>query len=529
MPAADWLEPQKGDRAGCGAGYLVMMTMLAALLRFWRLDAMSLWIDEVFTWNLADPIHGPAFVDLLRAAYQGPLYPFVARPLLHLHESAWLFRLPAALAGTMAVPLVGVFAARLQGRMAGRLAALLLAISPFAVWYAQEGRGYSFLILFAAAAGLVLLSALAQGPTRGRMLALALLGFFGLASNTSFLFLLVAFGLTVLFVARPRRPRDWALWAGGLGGGVVLAMPWLLTAAGIWELGRVLPGAETGESLRGETTFTFWALPFSAQAFFYGFSLGPSLLELHGSDRLDVVRQHLPLLLLGGFVAAGAVVAGLVRLHRRHWFLTLWIAVPLVLVVLLAWRNIKPFNVRYLAAAFPWILVLAASGIAGAGRWARLVLGSGLSLLFLVSLAGHYHDDRYAKEDVRGAVAAIEASAQPERPILVPAVGPVVHHYWKGASQVIGMYTDPVIRDAAMAEAAVQRRLAGHDEVWVVWGRSWVRDPYGLLPAALARHGSLERIHTGPGVAVDLWRRLPEGGSAGSEDGRSENAVREMD
>jgi hypothetical protein len=509
VPPAGWVEPRTDRDAGPGAGYLLLVTALAALLRLWQLDGMSLWIDEIMTWNLVAPGRGLDFVDQMLAAYQGPLYPAVVWPLLRWEESAVMLRLPAAVAGIVAVPLLGVFAARLWGRRTGRLAALLLALSPFAVWYAQEGRGYSFAILWAIAAGLVMLAALERGPSAGRMAALLLVGFLGVTSNNSFLFLLLAFGVTVLCVARPRRWREWGGWAVGLGGGVVLALPWLLAAAGIWELGRVLPGAETGDALRGETTFTYWALPFAAHAFVYGFSLGPSLTELHGADRLAIVRQHAPLLTVGALLAGAAFLASLRRLGRRRWILLLWIAVPVALVVLLAVRNIKPFNVRYLAVAFPWVLLLIAAGIAGTGRRVRLLLGGGLCVLCLIALAGHFLDERHAKEDIRGAVAAIAASARPERPLLVPASAPVVRHYWQGQSPVLGMYGEPVIGDPSLADAVLRRHLAGLDEAWIVWARSWDRDPHHLLPAALRRQGSLERIHTGPQVAVDLWRRSP--------------------
>jgi len=519
VPPAGWLDPGAPVREGCGAAYLLLVTLLGLGLRLLNLDGMSLWIDEAFTWNLVAPGRGHDFATQILGAYQGPLYHAAVWPLVRLQDTEVMLRLPAALAGAAAVPVLGVLAARLGGRQVGRLAALLLALSPFAVWYAQEARGYSFLVFFACAAGLALLRALQDGLTTGRAAVLALLVFGGLASNFAFVMLLLAFGLTVLWWARPRRAGEWARWALALGGGVVLAAPWLLEALGIWEVGRVVPGAATGEALRGETTFTPWALPFSAWSLIYGFTLGPSLRELHAGP-LAAVRDHVPVIALGSIVAALALLLALrrwdgARWDRRRTLLLLWIAIPVLGVVLLAVRNIKPFNVRYVATALPWLLVLMSIGLTAAGRRLRLAIGGALVLLLAASLLNLATDDRYAKADVRAMVAALLAAEAPPRPVLVPAVAPVVRYYGgDAAGPVDGLFDEPRITSPELADALVARQLAGHDAAWLVWARSWYLDPYHLLPGALARAGTLERIAEGPGAALDLWRRRPS--AAGS-------------
>ncbi len=522
VPPGGWLEGDgQWSAAGCGAGYLVLVTLLALALRLLRLDGMSLWIDEIFTWGLVAPGRGYDFGEQILAAYQGPLYHAAVWPLLRWQDSAFMLRLPAALAGTLAVPLLGVFAARLGGRQAGRLAALLLALSPFAVWYAQEARGYSFLILFSVASGLALLHALQRGLDLPRALLLAVLVFGGLASNFAFVFLLLAYGVTVLWWARPRTAGSWALWSLALGGGVLLAAPWLLEALGIWEVGRVVPGAATGESLRGETTFSIWALPFSGWSLFYGFSLGPALRELH-LDRLGAVREHAPVILVGAVVALAALLPLLRGWDRRRTLLLLWVVVPLVGVVLLAVRNVKPFNVRYVAAALPWLVTLVALGLARVGPRPRLFIGGAVALLFAASLVNLHADPRYAKADVRGAMVAMAAAGGPARPILAPAVGPVVRYHREqqglATGPVLGCWDEATLRDAAMADALVARQLGGLEEAWVVWARSWYLDPGQRLPSALARAGRLERIHEGPGVALDLWRRTDAPAPAGDGD-----------
>ena len=507
VPPADWLHGGRSPDTAAGAGYLALVTALALALRLLRLDGMSLWVDEMFTWDLVAPGRDLRFFEQILAAYQGPLYHAAVWPLVRLGDPGVMLRLPAALAGAAAVPLIGALTASLWGRSSGRLAALLLAVNPFAIWYAQEGRGYAFVLLFAAAGGLVMVQAARGGMTGRRAVLLALLGFGGLGGNFSFLFLLAAFALTVPLVARPAAPRQWLVWAAGLGGGVLLALPWLLEAAGIWEVGRVVPGAATGEALRGASTFHPGAVPFALFALVNGFTLGPSLADLHGGDPWAAVTAEWPAIVLGTVPVAVALLLSLRRLDRGRWAMLLWIVVPLACVVLLAMRNIKPFNVRYVAAAQPWLLVLAAAGVGALRGRRHAALAVVLLGVSLWSTGSYFLDDRYAKEDIRGAVAAMHERGGADLPVLAPGVGPVVRYYREDGGEVLGCWDEPTVAGREEARALVARQLGRYDEAWVLSARAWYLDPAGHLPAALAEAGALERVFAGPGVTLDHWRR----------------------
>jgi len=507
VPPAGWLDGDDHATEGVGAGFLALITAVALALRLVHLDGMSLWIDEVFTWELVAPRPGAEFGTHILAAYQGPLYHAAAWPLVRLADTALMLRLPAALAGTFTVTLMGLLAGRLWGRGAGRLAAVLACLAPFLMWYSLEARGYAFVMFFATASGMVLHAAVRGGLNVGRALGLALLCGAGLMSNFSFIFLVAAYGLSVILVARPRRGREWLLWTVALGGGVVLALPWLLEATGIWEVGRVVPGADTGQALRGETTFSPWALPFTGFALLYGMTLGPSLAELHGPDRLAVLGQHAPLLAVATLVAAVPLLFSILQLGRRRWLLALWILIPVLGVVLLAIRNVKPFNVRYLATIWPWVLLLLTAGAMRMATWPRRVFVGAYVVLCAASLGGLFFVADYAKADLRGAAAAMTAAGyHPGDTVLVPTVGPVARHYLP-AADVRGCWDEAVVADRAMADALVARQLAGRQDAWYVRARGWDLDPEGLLPAALARLGSVERVYEGANVRVDRWRR----------------------
>lgn len=509
VPPSGWLDDDPAGPHDVGALYLLVIGLVALALRLIRIDGMSIWVDEVFTWQLIAPhVTGDVGARIL-AAYQGPLYHALAWPLLQVADTPLMLRLPAALASAFTVPIVACLAARLWGRATGQLAGLLALLAPFAAWYAHEARGYSLVMLFASAAGLVMFGALRHGLTWSRAVALALLIAGGLMSNFSYVFLLVAFGLTVVVTAWPRNAGDWARWSLALGGGVLLAAPWLLEAAGIWEVARVVPGTETGDALRGDTTFNPWALPFAGYSLLYGFSLGPSLTELHRPDRLAVIAHHAPVIAGAALAALGPLLMSLTGLSRRRWLLLLWVVIPLVAVVLLAMRNVKPFNVRYLAVIWPWLVVLLAAGLTRLALWPRRVFGAALIGLSTAALLGFYLDRDYAKEDIGSAVAVLTARESVAEPVLAPTVGLVVRYYLRDDRPVHGCWGEPVVRTPADADGLVARQLVDHDQAWYLRARGWDLDPQRHLPDALRRAGRLTRFYTGPGVTLDRWTRDP--------------------
>lgn len=121
--------------------------VLAALLRFFRVDARSLWYDESFTLTLAQR----NLSDLL-AGTANDYHP----PLHYLLFGAWtaLFggsidtaRILSALLGVGAVGLVFGLAQEMFGTRTALLAALFAAVAPFQIAYSQEVRHYSLQFL----------------------------------------------------------------------------------------------------------------------------------------------------------------------------------------------------------------------------------------------------------------------------------------------------------------------------------------------------------------------------------------------
>jgi 4-amino-4-deoxy-L-arabinose transferase-like glycosyltransferase len=488
---------------------LLLATGLAAVLRLLSLGDHPLWIDELLTWQFLRPTSGSGFWEQFNDVYQSPLTIATLWPLTRDACSEFMMRLPSAVFGIAVVPIGGYLGAAFGGRRTGEWSALLLAVSPFAIWYSQEARGYAALILLATAASLVLTKMMRDGPRASTALLYGLLAGTASLANNSAVFLVAAHAVVVLVTAFPQRGSAWGWWCLAFGLAAAIPMPWLLRAAGILAVDRLAPGAGTGEALREGSTFSPWAWPFAFQSLVYGFSLGPSLAELHQPDRLRHVLRAAPLLGPAALAAAILFLAGLARLRRpRAVAATLWLVIPLLAVTALALRNVKTFNPRYLAACAPLVLLVIAHGAVTLrrGRWLALVLLA----FFAFSLVGYYGIERYAREDLRSAAEAVAAEATAEDVLLVPVVSSLFRHYYEGEGTIKEFWDCPKIRTRDEAVTALRLRSAGARRAWLVLSRSWDLDPHGHLEPAGTGLGEVVVRFEAPGVKV-VGLRLPGG------------------
>ncbi|HEY0632076.1 MAG TPA: glycosyltransferase family 39 protein [Thermoleophilaceae bacterium] len=131
---------------------LAACVVVAAALRFTRIGHQSFWLDESYTVDLVQRPFGDMLSGVASTESTPPLYYALAWlwEKVFGHGEAGLRSL-SALFGTLTVP-VAWRAARewFDSPRAGLIAAALVAVNPFFVWYSQEARSYSLLVLMAA-------------------------------------------------------------------------------------------------------------------------------------------------------------------------------------------------------------------------------------------------------------------------------------------------------------------------------------------------------------------------------------------
>ena len=156
---------------------LAGVVALGALAFLWRLGTSSLFIDETFTWRAASSSFGGVFHGVRSTEVAPPLYYL----LLHFWIAAfgdgteWGMRLLSVLAGLAFVAAVWWLGRLVAGRRPGLLAALLAAVSPLAVQYAQELRAYAFVMASVTIAAAAAIEAVRRPSRPGPWLAVSAL------------------------------------------------------------------------------------------------------------------------------------------------------------------------------------------------------------------------------------------------------------------------------------------------------------------------------------------------------------------
>jgi mannosyltransferase len=465
-------------------------------LRLFRLGSQSLWIDEVFTWSSAN-VGGPFVLRQLLEDVHGPLYSLVLHFWCSLAGGGeWALRLPSALFGAALVPATARLAERWLGRATAVPAAWLTAGAPFLVWYSQEARNYSLLMLCAVWSALALLGLGRRVTARGVAGGVAAV-WAGLLSNLSFALLAPLHLRWWLGEAGGRRRRVGVLAGAALAVALLLA-PWAPQIAHTWDWSRLHRGrAQAGETpLRGGTTFHAAAVPFALHAFAVGYTLGPSLRELRGAEPSRTLRRHLPELAATTVVFGGLGLLGLGALARRRRLTDalLWLLVPAAVVSYFALHNFKVFHPRYLAVSMPAFLLMLAAALADLRPRARLALGLAVAALWGASLRNHYFDPRYGKEDYRAAAALVAARGGPDEKVLVAGAQEPMFYYYPGPLPVERFWLGHAADPSRLAQK-LDRALAGSRGVWVVVSRPEDLDPRNAFARLLeTRYPDAERF-----------------------------------
>lgn len=354
---------------------------IAAALRLYALARHSIWYDE------STSLFALRYVDwkltFLRPGDETRLIPFNTLLLFFWHrmvgalpgvelgtwQSDYLLRLLPAILGLLTVPLTFALGRRVAGRTAaGLIAAFLVAISPFHIYYAQELRPHTLYALLVLAAMYCNYRALEDDRPRYWIgsVAFAALSFYAYYFSV---FYMAAVNLYVFLLWRHYRPvlRKWILSQVAVG---VLMLPAVILALAVFML-------HAGAKEHWFEHPSLKTLFITVKVWFAGYSPNPNV--------------YWPLLILAGF-AFLAGLAALARRPRQAFFLLMMAFAPLV-IQWLFWmtQNFSFYTMRIqLAYSLPGFVLAGAGLSAPRLRWARIAVLGLIVALTVPALADYY-------------------------------------------------------------------------------------------------------------------------------------------
>lgn len=511
------LLPQSGPRpetSGRALAWLAAacLTVLALLIRLHGLDHESLWLDEGYTLYFSH-LSLPRLILIGGSHEHPPLYYLLVHALLQVRNSYLVPRIISALAGALSVLTLYVLAARLYGRLSGLAAALLLAVSPFHLWYSQDGRAYELAGLFVLLSYLTLFSAVDSYRRSRWVLYIVCTSCCLYTDYTAALALLPQ----ALFLARARSDgQARSLLTAWVTCGVLFA-PW----AGILATDTVTIAKQ------------YWIPPPTWNSIvntvlqFVGVRTPCPSLPCHGTQvSVPLLAGHegeFALIVIAAVLAA-LIVAILQRKFTATLFL-LWLVVPFVVVLLLGLKRPLYLDRVFLDATFPLYIMLGAA-LRGMrpGTRGRALAAVPAAIVLATSIGGSYAvASTTTNPDWRSLARDLGTAYRPGQAVIfVPGVvGSLVGAYlpprwhatreravWYHAYLDVAGWTDRYATwtDAQLRDMQLRQVTAGEKQVWLVTmdytgtaaTREWMSDHgYNLL---------LSELYSGD-TRLELWDR----------------------
>jgi mannosyltransferase len=347
---------------------LTLVTVLAAFLRLHALTVKSFWLDEGFSIEIAR-LPWPQFVHTLWFGDANmSLYLLLLRFWLAIGSGEEFIRGLSVLFSVATVPPIFLLGARLFGRHAGLLAALLLAINAYHIRYAQEARSYAMVVFFAVLATWLFTKNL-QEPASAR---------WGIYAALCALATYCHFFAALLVPAHAISLLSWRR----------IEIPWRKFGCSVLAYGAMILPIAIYVVLHTGTSPISWIPPLEPESLLF---LGVYFSGVYGGTLLSL-----------DVLAVGIAALGAARVRRsgEHtsdaWGYTLlfsWLVAPVVMVVTVS--LVKPIFVpRYLSFCLPALLLLVGVGICRV-RPAIFSLG----LIVAISLCCVLADIRYYQSD----------------------------------------------------------------------------------------------------------------------------------
>ena len=350
------------QRSKQSAVVITAVFVISFLLRLYGLGAKDFWCDEIFSVRLsAFPWNN----------CNAPLYWILLHFWVKIFGiSEFSLRFPGMLFSFFTTVIVFLFGRELFNKKTASLATLLIGLSAFHLWYAQEARDYSMVLFFGTLSSHMLLLAIKKSSFK-RWLGFVIVSCVGIYTNYFFIFLIAAQMLYIIFLTKFRvHKAGWAFLS--IAGAFSCYLPgfiskFLFVSGGFW-----IPKP------------TWQSLNITLQNFVLGYN---------GTVFLYTLASFFT---LASFIALCLIACKKRELRQGIYFCGFLLLIPLGLAFLFS----KLFFSIYLNRGFllfsPYFYFLISCAVMELSQGIRIVVVGVLILIFSCGAYLYFHDYLYS-------------------------------------------------------------------------------------------------------------------------------------
>lgn len=182
--------------------WLVIILIIASILRLYKINFQSLWMDEIYTLNITNPQN--SFGTVISEVNNREGFPYLYFLLIKIGHIIFGYtplvaRVFSALLGIFSVYAISILGQKLYNKNTGIIAALLLCFSEYAIYISQDARPYSLYLLVVIISYVGLIDFIKE-PNKNNAIKFGIIA--GILLNTNFfglVNLLAQFFIVVLF------------------------------------------------------------------------------------------------------------------------------------------------------------------------------------------------------------------------------------------------------------------------------------------------------------------------------------------
>lgn len=461
---------------------LLLILALGSFLRVYQLGTESLWLDE----SLSIKESAMSWRGIAEDTYHPPLYFIILRFWINLFGTSEVtLRSLSAIFGIISILLIYQVGSILFDRRVGLISGLLLAISNSQIYYSQEARAYSLLVLLSLSSYLFFIKILRGDKKRHYLcyfLATVLLGY-----THNFGLLIIASQILYFFLFWSRYRLQRVKFAGTEAVTIFCLLP-LASLLG-WEVKNI-------------ATHGFWIPEPELCSIFGTLSVfsgsGPAKFFINLTFFLLVIIGFFSIRLGSGKWRWKMPVESLKNISLKvrrelieeELLLIIWLSISILVPFIVSKIMTPIYWDRYMIGASPALYLLVAKGMGNLNRkWLFYLVMILIVLLSSLGLYQYYSND--VKEQWREVASFVESNGKAKTDIIVFYKGYVqipFDYYYKGYITEFGISTNKKTREEITT--FVGEKMRGKERMWLVLSHVDGHQPVPIRDYLMDRYGS---------------------------------------